>query len=90
MDKTPASGRRSHFSKIVAQTPVLLVGAGGRHAVVFSNVGGADIRIGPSGSLSSIGMIIPAGQGFTDNYSVDDWWAVASSSSGTVSGFTVI
>jgi uncharacterized protein YjlB len=90
MDVKPASGRRVHFSKVVGQVPLLLVGEGGRHALVFSNTGGADVRVGHSGSLSTLGMIIPAGQGFTDNYSTDDWWAVAASSSGTVSGFLVV
>lgn len=90
MDIKSAQGQRVHFSKLVAQVSTLLVGQGNRHAVVFTNTGGADVRIGPSGSLSSLGMVLPAGQGFTDNYSTDEWWAVAASSSGTVSGFSVI
>jgi len=90
MDKKPAGGSRIHFSKIVAQSPVLLCDHGTRHALVLSNTGGADIRIGFSGSIATLGMVVPAGQGFTDNYSQDEWWAFAASSSGTVSGFAVI
>ena len=85
MDTKPAAGHRIHFTKIVAQVPVLLVGEGGRHAFVVST--DAAIRIGYSGTA---GMTIPANQGFTDNYSTDEYWAYAASSSGTVTGFIVI
>ena len=85
MDKKPASGHRIHFTKIVAQTPVLLAGEGGRHAFVISTT--AAIRLGFSGTA---GMTIPADQGFTDNYSTDEYWAYAASSSGTVTGFIVV
>lgn len=86
MDNKPASGHRIHFSRIVSQTPVLLAGEGSRHAFVLTNVG-SEVRIGYSGTA---GIIIPGNQGFTDNYSMDEYWAYAASGSGTVSGFIVI
>lgn len=87
MDVKPAGGRRQHFRRIVGTTPVLLVGEGPKHAVVF--VTDADMIIGTSGSLASLGMDLPADQGFADNYSIDEWWAKTASGSGTVSGFVV-
>lgn len=88
MDKKPADGHRMHFSVVATTTPKLLVGSGGRHAIVF--VTDAAVRVGYSGTLSTLGMNIPANQGFTDNYSTDEWWVSTASSSGTVSGFVVV
>jgi hypothetical protein len=87
MDKKPADGRRIHFNLIATSTPKLIVGAGARHAVVIAT--NADIRIGFSGTVASQGLLIPADNGFTDNYTADDWWVVAPTSSGTVTGFVV-
>lgn len=88
MDIKPADGHRNHFVVIATATPKLIVGAGNRNALVFTT--DAAIRVGmSSGTLSTEGMIVPANQGFTDNYSTDEWWVIASSGSGTVSGFTV-
>ena len=90
MDNKPASGHRIHFRRIVGTTPVLLANEGNRHAFVMTNVGNADVSIGYSGSLSALGILIPANQGYSDNYSIDEYWAVASSGSGTVSGFIIV
>lgn len=87
MDKKPADGRRSHFNIIATATPKLLVGAGSRHAIVITT--NAAVRIGHSGTVATLGLLIPADQGFTDNYTSDEWWVVAPSSSGTVTGFIV-
>jgi hypothetical protein len=90
MDNKPAGGRRIHFSRVVSQTPVLLAQEGGRHAFVMTNIGSADVRVGFSGSLSTLGILVPGNAGYSDNYSMDEYWAVAASGSGTVSGFIVI
>lgn len=87
MDKKSAAGTRIHFNVIATSTPKLLVGAGSRHAIVITT--DAAVRIGYSGTVSS-GVLIPADQGFTDNYTADEWWVVAPSSSGTVTGFIVV
>lgn len=90
MDLKPAQGHRIHFTaKTMTTTPQLLVGGDGRQAVVFVVNGGA-VRIGHSGSIATQGVYIPDGQGFTDNYSADEWWGYAASGSGSVSGFIVV
>lgn len=90
MDVKSAAGTRAHFNVLATTTPKLLVGAGGRHAFVLVNETAVTVRIGYSGSLASLGMGIPASQGFTDNYSRDEYWIKSDSSSGTISGFIVI
>lgn len=87
MDIKPADGHRVHFSVIAITTPKLLVDAGGRHAVVFST--DAAVRIGNTGTVATLGFVLPADTGFTDNYSTDAWWVVTPSGSGTVTGFIV-
>jgi hypothetical protein len=37
-----------------------------------------------------LGILVPGNAGYSDNYSMDEYWAVAASGSGTVSGFIVI
>ena len=91
MDKKPADGHREHIRKAVTTTPTLLfTDDSGRHAVVMYNSGPADVLIGFSGTVSTRGMTLKADQGFTDNYSKDDWWGVTTAGSGTISGFKVI
>lgn len=91
MDKKRAIGDREDMLVVVGTTPVLLfTDSTGRDAVVMYNEGPADIRIGYSGTVASAGMALPADQGFTDNYSRNEWWGVSASSSGTISGFKVI
>lgn len=87
MDVKPAGGRRQHFRQIAGTTPILVVGEGPKHAVVF--ISDVDMVIGTSGSLASLGMYLPADTGFADNYSTDEWWAKTASGSGTISGFVV-
>ena len=90
MDIKPASGHRIHFTtKNVTSTPVRLVGADGRYAVVFVNTGDA-VRIGHSGSIATEGVIIPQNNGFSDTFSADEWWAYAASGTGTVSGYIIV
>lgn len=86
-----ADGYREHIRIVVGDVPTLLfTDDSGRHAVVMYNEGG-NVQIGFSGTVASKGMTLADGQGFTDNYSKDGWWGVASSGeSGTVSGFKVI
>lgn len=88
MDKKPAAGTRIHFNIVATSTPKLLVSAGSRHAIVITT--NAAVRIGYSGTVASSGLLVPADQGFTDNYTADDWWVVAPTSSGTVTGFVVV
>lgn len=90
MDKKPASGHRIHFKKIVpSAAPVLLVGQGSRHAVLIVNEGTQAVRLGMSGTVSTIGLYLDGGKSLSDNYSMDDYWAQATASSGTISGFIV-
>lgn len=59
--------------------------------VVMFNEGPSPVRIGnPSGTLNSNGSILlPSGVYFRDDYSDDAWWAISTTSSGTVSGYYV-
>jgi hypothetical protein len=92
MDNKPASGHRIHFRKInPATSPFLIVGAGVRQTILIVNEDSTNaIRVGASGTVSTLGTLIPAGQSLADNYSQDEYWAYAPSSSGTVSGFIVV
>lgn len=89
MDNKPAVGERRHFRVIFTTTPTLLVTGGEKQAVVFSNELASAVRIGPSGTVATSGLLIPANGTFADNYSKDEWWGVVSSGSGTISGFVV-
>jgi len=91
MDKKPAVGHRIHFKKTVPSAyPVLLVGRGVKEAVVFVNEGTQAIRLGFSGTVSTNGLYLDGGKSFADNYSLDEYWGQATSSSGTVSGIEVV
>ena len=90
MDSKRAIGDRAHIRLVIDTTPTLLFTEhSGRDAVVMYNEGPADMLIGYSGSLATEGMRLAADQGFTDNYSRNDWWGMTESSSGTFSGFLV-
>jgi hypothetical protein len=84
------TGRRSPFQVLATTTPKLVVGAGSRQAVVFVNNTSGDVYLGASGTLTSLGFILGTGLVFHDLFSSDEWWVQASSSSGTISGYTVI
>lgn len=90
MDLKPAGSKRVHFKKVIATTPVLIVSDSGRWAVVMQNEGPADLYIGSSGLTTANGMLLANAGSFSDNYSRDNWWAVAASSSGTLSGFELV
>lgn len=91
MENKPASGHRIHFSRIVAQTPVRLVGSDSRYGVWIFHNSSADLRIGHSGSVATEGLLLVAAQRpFVDFESSDEWWAYYSSGSGTVSGYSVV
>jgi hypothetical protein len=85
-------GIRFHFRVTAGtSTPVLAIPPATRlHAVMF-NEGPSPVRIStPSGTVSSIGMLLPSGTYFYDYFSDDDWWVQAvGAASGTVSGFLV-
>lgn len=85
---SPIGARRIQFAVIATQTPKLIVGEGARWAFTMST--DAAVRIGASGSIATMGMIIPANNGFTDNYSYAEYWVYAPTSSGTVTGFILI
>ena len=89
MDKKSASGIRHHFKLVVGPTPLLIVAQGVREAVVFVNEGPAAVYCGKTGVATGTWMYLPVDQGFTDNYSQDEWYVRALSSSGTVSGWYV-
>ena len=89
MDKLPASEHRTHFRFVVPSVyPVLIVHSGAKNKVVIVNEG-ASLRIGHSGSIASAGMYFPTGGYHEDTYSMDGWWAIAPTSSGSVSGYVV-
>lgn len=84
------TGKRNHFQVLATTTPKLVVGAGSRQCVVIYNNSSGNMYIGLSGSLLTLGMVLPSNTPYTDMFSSDEWWAVTSSGSGTVSGYTVI
>ena len=90
MDNKQAVVYRSHFRKVVGTVPVLIASTGGRWALVMQNEGPADVYVGMSGLTVSNGMLLASANSLADNYSKDNWWAVAASSSGTVSGFELV
>lgn len=58
--------------------------------VVMFNEGPSPLRIGnPSGTIASLGLFLPSGVMFQDEYSDDAWWAQSSTSSGTISGYYI-
>jgi len=91
MDKKRASGFKTFFPRFAAVpgTMFLIAPDGDRDAVVFVNEGPGTVYFGQTGTPTANWMALPAGQGFADNYSKDNWWAMALTSSGTVSGFIV-
>ena len=58
--------------------------------VVLFNEGPSPVRIGnPSGTLAAQGMLLPSGIFFYDDLSDDAWWGLATTASGTISGFYI-
>lgn len=89
MDKAPANAKRMHFLLTGTHVPQLVVGAGNRHALVLVNESSSSaIRIGPSGTVRTNGLYVGAGLSFSDNYTSDDWWLIASGT--LVSGFVAL
>ena len=84
------NGRRVHFTINVTTTPKLVVGAGSRQAVTFVNNSSTPIYLGYSGTLTTNGIILNATSAFHDLFSSDEWWAASASSSGTMSGYSVV
>jgi hypothetical protein len=80
---------RKEFKVIVGTTPRLLVGATDRHACVFSNEGPATVYLGSNVSTTGTWMALTANQGFTDDLTLDPWYARTTSSSGTITGWYV-
>lgn len=88
MDKKKADAHRMHFRKSVGGVPVLLVDADDRWGVVIVNEGSSTLLMGrESGTISTLGMGLPANEVFMDTFSVDAWWALFPSITGTVSGY---
>ncbi len=79
------------FFRVIAGSGVpVKITDGNRITCVMLNEGPGPLRIGtPSGTLSSLGILLPSGTYHVDNYSDDDWWAIATTSSGTLSGYIV-
>ena len=90
-DKKIADGKRVEFARqVIDSNQVLIITPQNRWAFVIYNEGPATVLMGHSGTPESHWMALEAGNGFTDNYSHDDWYLVTESSSGTVSGFSVV
>jgi hypothetical protein len=84
------SQNRSHFKFVVPSAyPVLIVGAGSRHTLFIVNEGADGTRIGFSGTVATEGMYMEAKSVHEDIWSMDEWWAIAPSSSGSISGYIV-
>jgi hypothetical protein len=84
------SQNRQHFKFVVPSAyPVLIAGEGSRYTVIIVNEGADATRIGPSGSLATEGMYMEAKSVHEDIWSMDEWWAIAPSSSGSVSGYII-
>jgi hypothetical protein len=83
------NGKRIPFSVLATTTPKLLYGVGSRQYLCIYNNTSGNIQIGSSGTMSN-GLIVPTNTAFHDLFSSDEWWVIASSGSGTVSGFAVI
>ena len=91
MDKKPASSYRGHFRvSAITSTPTLLVSKGEREAVMIINEGPSAVYLGISGTPTNKWMYLPKDVPFFDNYSIDEWWAITLTSSGTVSGYRVV
>lgn len=91
MDTKPATENRHHFLYVVPSAyPVLIHPDTVRDAILIVNEGTQAIRIGHSGTVSSIGTYLDGGNSLADNYSRDAWWAQATAASGTVSGFVAV
>ena len=91
MENKPAGGHRIHFSKVVAQQPVLLAQEGSRYAILIVHDSSASLRVGNSGTVQTDGLLLASSaHGFWDDLSVDAYWAVYPSGSGTVTGFVVV
>lgn len=83
------SQSRTPFKFIVPSAyPVLIVGEGSRHTLFIVNEGADGTRIGASGTITD-GMYMATKTTHEDAYSQDEWWAIAPSSSGSVSGYIV-
>lgn len=91
MENRPANGHRIHFSKIVAQTPVLLAQEGSRYAILIVHDSSVSLRVGNSGTVQTNGLLLPSSAyGFWDDLSTDAYWAYYPAGSGTVTGFVVV
>jgi len=83
------SQNRAHFKFVVPSAyPVLIVGAGSRHTLFIVNEGADATRIGFSGTIAD-GMYMATKSVHEDLFSQDEWWAIAPSASGSISGYIV-
>lgn len=91
MENSPAIGKRIHFSKVVAQTPVLLAVEGQRYGILIVHDSSVSLRVGHSGTVTTEGLqLASSAYGFWDDLSKDAYWAYYPSGSGTVTGFIVV
>lgn len=89
MSQDSTVGYREHFQITLASGTPKYIGGGNRDAIYIFNEGGPNIRIGnPSGTLATLGTLLPSGTGILDAFSDDPWWAFATATC-TVSGFIV-
>ena len=89
-DPRTAEQKRLHFKLIVPSAyPVLIHPEVIRDMIVIINETTQVVRIGQSGTVSSHGMYLPQNVLFEDKYSMDEYWAIATATSGSISGFVV-
>jgi hypothetical protein len=85
------NGRRVSFNVVAVTSPKLLVDAGTRQCVLIFNNTSGNIYLGGSGTVGNAGgLVLPTNTAFWDLFSSDAWWVATPSSSGTVSGFSVL
>lgn len=83
-------GFKVHFRVTAGTGAPVLVCDGNRLQAYLFNEGPSPVRVGQTGSVSSIGTLLPSGASLTDNYSDDQWWFQAvGAASGSISGFIV-
>lgn len=84
------SAHREHFKLVTSSGTPVYLGGGDRISIYIFNEGPDNVRLcNSSGTVYTLGVLLPSGTWLTDPFSDDSYWAGATSSSGTVSGFIV-
>jgi hypothetical protein len=87
-DQRAAEQKRLHFNLIVPSAyPVLIHPEVIRDMIVMINETSQALRVGHSGTVATLGMYLPQNVLFEDKYTMDEYWAIAISTSGSISGY---